>query len=287
MKLLLLLSFISVSLSAQKYTIPQNQDYRERSGFYYSYNQGRKVCNWIGYTISKDDVEGSKLPLRTFHKDSAELMCAEPKDYDRYGYAMGQLKPRGASRNSTSDMKEVHNMLNVAPMDMAFKKGAWRILDNMIAGWAVVFDSVFVVTGPIYESKHPEMIGQSRVNVPDKFFKVVLVRNGLDLGAIGFVLPNKSEANNLQQYSMPIDSVEAKTGYNFFGDLPEYLEVFTEESINPDMWKDGSVSYKLKASFVKTKQCVAAEKSDERCTSETDCVTQNCWKHGCDIQNSK
>ena len=224
------------------------------------------------------------MPLRTFHKDSTEQLCATPKDYDRYGYEMGRLKPRSAARSNPSEMKEVHNMLNIAPMDMAFSKGAWRILDNMIAGWAVVFDSVFVVTGPIFEKVHPEMIGDSRVNVPDKFFKVVLVRNGLDLGAVGFVIPNKADANNLSQYSMPIDSVEAKTGYNFFAELPEYLEVFTEDKVVPEVWKDQSVSYKLKSSWVKESQCIAAEKSDERCTSQTKCVTQNCWKHGCDVK---
>lgn len=240
--------------------------------------------NWLSYTVSKSDVTGKEMPLRTFHKDSTEQLCATPKDYDRYGYEMGRLKPRSAARSNPSEMKEVHNMLNIAPMDMAFSKGAWRILDNMIAGWAVVFDSVFVVTGPIFEKVHPEMIGDSRVNVPDKFFKVVLVRNGLDLGAVGFVIPNKADANNLSQYSMPIDSVEAKTGYNFFAELPEYLEVFTEDKVVPEVWKDQSVSYKLKSSWVKESQCIAAEKSDERCTSQTKCVTQNCWKHGCDVK---
>ncbi len=286
MKALILLLFTSISLFGQQYLIPQNQDYESRAGYFYSYNQGRKVVNWISYKLDGSDVKGKELSLRSFHKDSAESMCATPEDYDRYGYDMGRLKPRSAARNNNHEMREVHNMLNIAPMDVAFSKGAWRILDNMIAGWAVVFDSIYVVTGPIYERKHPEMIGESRVNVPDKFFKVILVRNGLDLAAIGFIVPNNSEANNLNQFAMPIDSVEAKTGYNFFPDLPEYLEVFTEEKVESEKWKDQSVSYKLKSSWTKELQCVAAEKSDERCTSKTKCVTQNCWKHGCDVKSN-
>ena len=179
MRYTILLLLLIVQIKAGNYLVPQNQISEERSGYHYSFNQGTKVCNWVSYKVTADDVRGSEVPLRTFHKDSSTQLCASPEDYDRYGYAMGMLKPRSAARNSLKEMQEVHNMLNIAPMNVAFSKGAWRILDNMIAGWAVTFDSVFVVTGPIYERKHPEMIGESRVNVPDKFFKVVLVRNGM------------------------------------------------------------------------------------------------------------
>jgi len=278
------LLFISQIVISQNYNVPKNEIALKKDGYFYAYNQGRKVCNWIGYTITNADVVGNEPPLILFHKDDSIVNCASPSDYVGYSYSMGSLKPRSAARNSANEMNAVHNMLNVAPMNMAFKKGAWRILDNMIAGWAVTFDSVFVITGPIYDLLEPKMIGDGRVNVPDKFFKVVLVRNGLDLGAIGFIIPNSNKANNLQQYSMSIDSVEKYVGYNFFADLPEYLEGFTEEAINTDLWKDQSVSFKLKSAFNRNSQCIAAEKTDERCTTQTDCVTQNCWKHGCDLK---
>ncbi len=280
---ILLILFFS-HIRAQDYLMIANQTSEERSGYYFSFNESTKICNWISYTLTSDDVKGSEIPLRVFHKDSATFSCSNPSDYNRQGYARGMLKPRSAARASVNEMKEVHNMLNVVPMNMTFSKGAWRILNNMIAGWAVVFDSVFVVTGPIFENEDPQMIGESKITVPDKFFKVVLVRNGLDLGAIGFILPNKNPDDNLQQYAMPVDSVEKITGYDFFSELPEYLEAFTEETFKPSLWKDQSVSFKLKSSFLKKGQCVAAEKSDERCTSETSCITQNCWSHGCDIK---
>lgn len=289
MKLILILFALCIGLpsESQNYIAPKNQELKQRSGYYYSYNDARKVCNWIGYYLTKEDVTGSEIPLVTFHKDSAETYCASENDYGNYSYTLGLMKPRSAARNSSSEMKEVHNMLNIVPMNLELSRGSWRILDNMIAGWAVIFDSLSVLAGPIFEQNPPELVGDAKVNVPDKFFKVVLVRNGLDLGAIAFVIPNNAEANNLNQYSMSVDSLERITGYNFFSELPDYLEGFTEEVFKAEMWKDLSASYKIKSSYVKEDQCVASQKSGERCKMVTDCITLNCWKHGCDLKEQK
>ena len=282
--LVLFLAF-SFHIHAQNYLIPRNQAYETRSGYNFSYNQGNKVCNWLSYTLTSDDVTGSEAPGKTFFKDSSIQVCPTEDMYDGYAYVKGQFKPNSASRNSSEEMNQAHNMLNVVPMDINLSKGYWRIMNNMISGWAITFDSVFVVKGPLYEKKQSEMIGGGKISVPDKFFIVVLVKNGLDLGAIGFILPNNNDSNSIQKCAMSIDSVEVKTGYDFFADLPEYLEVFVEEEINPDLWKDKSVSYNLKSSYVKSSQCVAVNKSGERCEMETTCVTQNCWKHGCDMKS--
>jgi len=282
---LILLFTFPISVFAQNYLVPRNQAYQKRAGYNFSYNQGTKVCNWLSYKLNSSDVTGSEVLNKVFYKDSLIKVCPSEDMYDGYAYVKGQFKPRSASRNSVNEMNEVNNMLNVVPMDIGFSKGHWRILDNMISGWAVTFDSVFVIKGPIYEKKAVETVGSGKISVPHKFFTVVLVKNGLDLGAIGFVLTNNNDLKNLKQCAMPIDSVELLTGYDFFSELPEYLETFVEESIDPNIWKDKSVSYKLKSKYIKKYQCVAVEKSGKRCETETFCVTRNCWKHGCDVKS--
>jgi len=284
---LILLLTLSFPICAQNYLAPKNQEYQTRNGYIFSYNQGNKVCNWLGYTLTSSDVAGDQYFRKTFFRDSIIKVCPSEDMYDGYAYEKGLLKPRSASRNSVNEMNDVHNMLNVVPMDIHFSKGHWRIMDNMISGWAIIFDSVFVIKGPIYEKEKSETIGSRKIRVPDRFFTVVLVKNGLDLGAIGFVLSNSSDLKSLQNCSMPIDSVELITGYDFFSELPEYLEVFVEESIDPNIWKDKSASYQLKSNYVEISQCVATEKSGKRCEIQTLCVTRNCWKHGCDIRSTK
>ncbi len=285
MHYLISLFIFPISILAQNYLIPRNQAYQKRSGYNFSYNQGAKVCNWLSYKLTLNDVAGNESFNKVFHKDSLIKVCPSEEMYDGYSFIKGQFKPRSASRNSVSEMNEVNNMLNVVPMDIDFSKRHWRILDNMISGWAVTFDSVFVIKGPIYEKKESETVGSGKIKVPDKFFTVVLVKNGLDLGAIGFILTNKTDLKKIIKCSMPIDSVESKTGYDFFSELPEYLETFVEESIDPNFWKDKSVSYKVKSNYVKRAQCIAVEQSGKRCETETICVTRNCWKHGGDMKS--
>jgi len=279
----LLLPFI---IFGQDYRIPKGEKAEYRSGYVFKFNEARKTSDWLGYTVTSADVQGDEVVSPAFFKDSIISSCPNPKDYYRYGYSQGTLKPQSAARNSSKEMKAVNNYVNVAPMDLGFDQGVWRILENLIAGWAVVFDSVHVVTGPVFKNREPDVIGESKVNVPDGFFKVVMVYNGIDMAAIGFMIPNKPDANSLKKYSMPVDSVEFKTGYDFFSELPDYLEFFMEEKIDAIVWKDQSISYQLKSSYKKTMRCVAALESDERCTVSTTCVTQNCWKHGCDVKEN-
>lgn len=282
----LIYSFVFYStIYAQNFLVPLNQAYQVRSGYLFSYNQGHRVCNWLSYTLTSDDVKGHEPYKKNFHKDSIINVCPSEDMYDGYAYIKGQFKPSSASRNSIHDMNEVHNMINVFPIHIDFSNGYWRIMNNMISGWAVTFDSIFVIKGPIYGKNDNEKIGEGKISVPDKLFTIVLVKNGLDLGAIGFVLSNNNDSNSFRKCSMSVDSVEALTGYDFFAELPEYLEVFVEESINPNIWKDKSVSYQLKSKYVEKSQCVAVEKSGKRCEMETLCITQNCWKHGCDIKS--
>ena len=277
----------SIIIKAQTFTFPKNEEVKQRAGYYYNFNNERKVSNWIGYTLTREDVVGTEPSLVIFHKDSSESKCAKGTDYGNHSFALGTLKPRSSARNSRLEMKAVHNMLNVVPMNRELCRGSWRILDNMIAGWAVIFDSLYVVTGPVFNAQDSRVVGDYKVNVPDKLFKVVLVKNGLDLGAIAFLIPNNETGNAINQYSMSVDSLESITGYDFFSELPEYLEVFIEEKVNIGMWKDLSVSYKIKSTRITEGRCIAAQKSGERCTMSTECITLNCWKHGCDLKQKK
>lgn len=269
---------------SQDYRIPKGETPIYRDGYVLHFNEQKKVSDWVGYVVKGTDVKGSQTPEITFFKDPYIGSCPMDSDYENYGYSKAVLKPYVAARNSEKEMLALNNFLNVVPMDATLDKGVWRILENMEAGWSVMFDSVFVITGPIYKKERPIVIGDNKIHVPDQFFKVIMVYNGMDMGAIGFVIPNNEEANDVKKYSMPIDSVELLTGYDFFSELPDYLEFYMEEKIDAGVWKDQSMSYQLKAAYIQEDICVAQLPSGERCSIKTSCITQHCWKHGCDVK---
>ena len=85
-------------------------------------------------------------------------------------------------------------------------------------------------------------IGKGRVLVPDYFYKVILSPYGTEAKAIAFLMPHDIEAGGrkrLSSYAVPVDSVEALTGIDFFPSLPDKVENVVESSFVISKWFKG------------------------------------------------
>lgn len=83
---------------------------------------------------------------------------------------------------------------------------------------------IYIVCGPVIGKKPVEFIGDSRVWVPDSFFKVIIAPYANPPRGIGFLMPNTSVKGGMQACVVSIDSVERVTGHDFFHSLPDDLE---------------------------------------------------------------
>jgi endonuclease G len=169
-------------------------------------------------------------------------------------------------------------------MKPTFNDVTWNIVENMVRGWAVIYDSIYVVTGPVFKNKdNIDTIGPHKIPVPDYFFKVVLVYNGIDMEAIGFILPNVDVQYETDKSAVSVDSVEKFTGLDFFYLLPDYLEQHLEAKLTPAFWQGNNNSFLLKQSMRRREvQCVATGSMDNRCTRMTLCLNATCNTHGCE-----
>ena len=93
------------------------------------------------------------------------------------------------------------------------------------------YRNVYIVCGPIYDSSNPKRIGQHKVAVPDRFFKVVLIYNRKNPVAMGFLFENKAGHHKLEKYMVSVDSIETITGLDFFSQLPDNIEKQVEANI--------------------------------------------------------
>ena len=87
-----------------------------------------------------------------------------------------------------------------------------------VRNWAVEFDSLYVVTGPIFDSVMLT-IGPHQVAVPKAYYKVLLQKRNGNWVGIGFILPNSNTKVNFKDYATNIDKVEEITGLDFFWKL--------------------------------------------------------------------
>jgi len=88
-------------------------------------------------------------------------------------------------------MTEANYMSNITPQTPSFNRGIWKSLETCVRNWVEIYDTVFVVTGPVYSSDMTKIGNDIHVSVPKSFFKAILVYNDSLKTAIAFHIPNQ------------------------------------------------------------------------------------------------
>ena len=268
---------------SQRMELPLSSSSDFHSGYYFEYSRGYKQSKWVAYQLIGTNALQKTLPEVQFYDDPKLPNGAlDGDDFYQRVYPPGHLKPSGDARADINEMHDAYYYANVCPMQPTFDQETWRILENMVRGWAMIFDTIYVVSGPVFK-KRPDTIGPHKIPVPDYFYKVLMVRNGIDNQTIGFVLPNIDVRYEYLKSPVSVDSVERLTGIDFFYQLPDYLEQDLEQQVNPSFWTGGSNSYYLKNQLKPREiQCIGTTVMDKRCLSLTKCLNACCAMHGCE-----
>ncbi len=281
------LSFLLFSqcIKAQQYAMPYSTSFERHNGYFYEYSPKYKQSNWVAYMLRGSDAKNKINPdLKFYNDDKLPAGAINNQAFVQRAFIPGQLKPSGDSRASSYEMHDAYLFANVSPMKASFDQVTWNIVENMVRGWAVVYDSIYIVSGPVFKDKEKiDTVGDNKIPVPDYFFKAVLVYNGIDMDAIGFILPNVDVKNEMKKDPVTIDSLEKFTGYDFFYQLPDYVEQHIESRLNLPFWTGVSSSYEIKKSMRKKEvQCIATDMMDSRCTKISTCINATCTIHGCE-----
>lgn len=206
---------------------------------YYSMNYNVRTLqpDWVMYHLSRAlaDQPGLAVPSDSFRADPLLLdVTAEESDFRRSGFVKGPLVPVLHMNWANSAITQSFLISTVSPRNPRFQRETWVALDSLIKDWASSSKSLYVVSGPVFKQRI-RMIGRNRVAVPEYFFRVVLDRQTPEVKAIGFLMENAPTKRTLRQLAVPVDSVEAFTGLDFFSALPDSLESVVESGFE---WKD-------------------------------------------------
>ena len=284
-----------------------------------SYSEQYEQAEWVAYELTKDRVSGSVNRVDNFREDVKVLTgSATLDDYKGSGYDRGHLAPAGDMKFSRIAMSESFFMSNMSPQNASFNRGIWRELESLIRKWAVDHGSIYVITGGVLNSCSSS-IGDSRVGVPNYYYKVILYYNNSEIKAIAFLLPNQKGTQQLSYYVKSINYIEDITGIDFFPELSDDIENRLEEKSYIDQWSwmsnenpnkdydrcqgimvDGSRCYNTVSTSAycythaiqsdpnynpssnrlsTANRCVANMKSGKRCKRKTYCVNKKCSSH--------
>jgi endonuclease G len=208
----------------------------QHSGYSVSYNQKCRQANWVAYQLTKAETSQLYERENKFVADPLIPRTDLSLDYEKSGYDRGHLAPAADMGFSKITMTESFYYSNMSPQLPGFNRGIWKQLEEQTRNWAIEYDSLYIVVGPIF-SDSMKLIGPHQVAVPNAYYKVILDNHKGKEKMIGFVLKNEGSKNSLQSFVVAVDSVEVLTGIDFFPLLEDSLETKLESLVLLNSWK--------------------------------------------------
>ena len=250
------------------------------TGYSFLYNEAYEQASWVAYELTNEETQKGIERTDKFIADPfVKSGTANGNDYSGSGYDRGHLAPAGDMGWSSTAMAESFYYSNMSPQLPGFNRGIWKRLEDLVRNWAIEYQSVYVVTGPIL-TKSLSTIGMNKVAVPAYFYKVILDYTYPETKVIGFIIPNIGSKEPLQKYVVPIDSVEQVTGIDFFPQLPDQQEILLESTVSLRLWTwTSSNTSEQRAVSSLTVQCKGVTKTGRQCKNKTKNTSGYCYLH--------
>ena len=205
-------------------------------GMKISFNPRLHVPNWVAWELTGNETLGDEPRYNKFSCDESVPGCPDDWDYKYSGYDRGHMAPAADMKRREKAMQESFYLTNVCPQAGELNRGSWKKLEEKCRAKACADSAIIVICGPVLTDNIREFLGDSRVAVPQRFFKIILSPFAEKNQAIGFIMPNGKVPGGMQNCAVTIDSVEAVTGYDFFSVLPEDLQSYLESQCNFNSW---------------------------------------------------
>lgn len=207
------------------------------------FNAKSRTPMWVAeHLVGKALIGGTNIEP-DFRVDTRLADGPKPADYAKTNkFIPGQLAPSADFPNSKKQQSLAYYLSNTVPQDPANNKGIWRLLENNTRQWAVQYDHVYVVSGPVFYNGVPmgyigsdgevrlmntkeggrrglEDAEAGRVAIPTHLYKIIYAPKINQM--IAFLIPNSPlNPADLGKYVVPVSTVEFYTGLKFFPQLP-------------------------------------------------------------------
>lgn len=214
-----------------------------RSLYTLSYNQEKKVADWVAYIVTPGSIGVATNLSRQPLNDPYVASTLSPADFtsEATGEGTGEhlvlnyFAPL-VSFAGTPFWSEVNYLTNMVPRNSELNRGSWYGLEWAVRNLANRTAGLYVVTGPIYDAGFA--VSEQTLNtdtphkIPSGFFKVIVDGEG-NVGAFSFPQDLPFHIHHCDRRTS-IEEVERLSGLDLFpelarlplGDLSESLGCF-------------------------------------------------------------
>ncbi len=226
---------------------------RERDGVrnwscYWDYAEHLSL--WVAYPLN-NALKGSGSRSNAWGFDALLPASIQPNitggSYGG-GWTRGHQLPSADRLTTFKANASTFVSTNMTPQDYDFNSGIWANLEGKVRGYASQADTLYVVTGCLFDQSN-NWSGSSSgfaVKIPTHYFKALLYKGSSTYAtggymAAGFILPHDSgiAKGNYLDYICSIDELERQTSIDFFPNLIQKLGQSTADQIEaetPSKW---------------------------------------------------
>lgn len=213
---------------------PASNDMIIRDIYAMSSNDATKFADWVVYRLTSETVSGDVETSRRWKADPwlGKEETLEPADYKGANSALktdrGHQAPL-ASFKGTDDWAETNYLSNITPQKAALNQGPWKKLEDKVRKFVLKGNTVYVMTGPIYEKEMPTLPGADEPNkIPSGYWKIILTQPTSNIDSIkaaSFIFDQSTTRRaSVINHLVTINQVETKTGLDFLRELPDTTE---------------------------------------------------------------
>ncbi|KAG0668423.1 nuclease, partial [Kluyveromyces marxianus] len=209
-------------------------DLETRQEFISCYDRKTRNPYWVVEHITPESLKarGGDRKNSVFKEDE--------RIPDMSGYDRGHQAPAANAKFSQEAMDDTFYLTNMCPqVGEGFNRDYWAHLEYFCRQLVDKYNSVRIMTGPLYLPKKDPKDGKFRVTyevignppnvaVPTHFFKLVVAEkpknqaNSDELHVAAFVLPNEpiSNSTKLTEFEVPVNALERSSGLQLLQNVP-------------------------------------------------------------------
>jgi len=213
-----------------------------RPNFTLSYVEKYEIPEFVAYRLTVDMMNKKKFSRdQDFNPDPGIAeKSAHYHDYKNSGYRRGHLVPSADMAWDKQSMDATFLLSNIAPMLEEFNDGVWLELEHNVRDWSRKYKNIMVVAGPAFNDSITT-IGQNEVLVPRYYFKAIFKVEEKRPSVVGFLFDQTNSTDaRLEEFIVPIDSIEKITGLdlfsNMYGDWEEEIRLEKQRGRTVGQW---------------------------------------------------
>lgn len=223
----------------------------EKTTYALSYSESKGIPLWCAWHLCAKDL-GNVKRSGAFEADSLpfDMKKVKPGDYNykKYGFDRGHLCPSSDRTASEEANRETFLMTNMVPQSPSLNRTVWKNLESYSRSLVKNGKELYIVAGGAGEGGESEKgkfsfirSESANITVPSFCYKIILV---LDEGendiarvnektpVICVLIPNgKNLEKDWSYYTLPVDSVEELTKFDFLSLLPDEIEDVIEADV--------------------------------------------------------